>query len=268
MVVVVGALAIVNQQSELVVVDEKTRWVGARTWQLVEDINGYFEGFQDNLYSLDIRRSAFGPATGKGEMAFGPSGFACGRALVSFLSQGTVLVSWTTERTTKDVFDLRDIGVHNKIEHDASLIREDIYFEPNTAKIAIPLIEQLLESASDKDADNKHVLTYLDLSNALNQRQADSKASNPGFSRSLLLSMFGFGNCAAMQLVFGGKVEELPLFFSKKGVWMDGVPRNAKCFGITLGEFNVASSKIAFRTKTVPPTITVVSPQLANDDPK
>jgi len=52
MVVVVGALAIVNQQSELVVVDEKTRWVGARTWQLVEDIHGYFEGFQDNLHSL------------------------------------------------------------------------------------------------------------------------------------------------------------------------------------------------------------------------
>ena len=52
MVVVVGASAIVDQQSELVVVDEKTRWVGARTWQLVEGIHNYFEGFQDNVYSL------------------------------------------------------------------------------------------------------------------------------------------------------------------------------------------------------------------------
>jgi hypothetical protein len=52
MVVVVGASAIVDQQSELVVVDEKTCWVGTRTWQLVEGIHGYFEGFQDNVYFL------------------------------------------------------------------------------------------------------------------------------------------------------------------------------------------------------------------------
>jgi hypothetical protein len=71
-----------------------------------------------------------------------------------------------------------------------------------------------------------------------------------------------------MQLVFGGKAEELRLFLLEERIVDGWVPRNAKRFGITLGEFNVASSNIAFHTKTVPPTISAVSPHLANDDPK
>lgn len=70
---------------------------------------------------------------------------------------------------------------------------EDIYFEPDTAKIATPLIESLLNSASGKDADGNAILTYADLGKAFSQRQADSKASNPEFSMNLLLRMFGFG---------------------------------------------------------------------------
>jgi hypothetical protein len=70
---------------------------------------------------------------------------------------------------------------------------EDIYFEPDTAKIATPLIEKLLDGASGKDADGNPVLTYSDLSKALSQRQADSKANNPEFSRNFQLRMFGFG---------------------------------------------------------------------------
>lgn len=77
-------------------------------------------------------------------------------------------------------------------------------------------------------------------------------------------------SCAAMQLVFGGKADELRPFLLEERIVDGWVPRNAKRFGITLGEFSVASSNlnIAFHTKTVPPTISVVSPHIANDDHK
>ena len=113
---------------------------------------------------------------------------------------------------SKDSFDLKELDEHNKIEHDGSLIRtssvwndllynanstlksgEDIYFEPDSSKIAPHLIERLLDSASGKDADGKPVITYSDLAKAFSQRQADSKANNPEFSMTRLLRMFAFG---------------------------------------------------------------------------
>jgi len=161
---------------------------------------------------------------------------------------------------SKDVFDLRDIDIHNKIEHDGSLIRNDIHFEPDTSKIAADLIEELLGSASGRDADGKPFLTYSDLSKAFSQRQADSKANNPAFSTSLLLRMFAYGNCAAMQTVFGGNVEHLRPFLLEEKL-MDGwLPWNKTHFGQTLGTFNIASLRIGAGTKSVPPSKTAVPP--------
>ncbi|KIM71445.1 hypothetical protein PILCRDRAFT_819327 [Piloderma croceum F 1598] len=168
---------------------------------------------------------------------------------------------------SKDAFDLKDLDEHNKIEHDGSLIREDIYFEPDSAKIAPHLIEKLLDSASGKDADGKPVLTYSDLAKAFSQRQADSKANNPDFSMTNLLRMFAFGNCAAIALVFGGKVEDLRPFLLEERIVDGWVPWTKKRYGITMGAFNVASTKIALRTKTVPPTMVATLP-LSTESPK
>jgi hypothetical protein len=154
---------------------------------------------------------------------------------------------------SKDLFNLREIDAHNKIEHDGSLIREDIYFEPDSGKIAIPLIEELLASATGKDANGNAVLTYKDLSKALNQRQADSKANNPEFSTAFHLRMFAYGNCAAMQTVFGGKVDDLRPFLLEEKLRDGWQPVNTSHFGQTLAVFNSASLKIAAGTKTVPP---------------
>jgi len=168
----------------------------------------------------------------------------------------------------KDVFDLNEIDAHNNIEHDGSLIREDIYFEPDTSKIATPLIEKLLDSASGKDSDGNPVLTYSDLSSAFSQRQADSKANNPEFSGSFLLRMFGFGNCAAIALVFGGKVNDLRPFLLEEKIVDGWVPWSKQRYGITMGVFNFASAKIGLRTKTVPPTVAVTSPLSVGVDNK
>jgi hypothetical protein len=156
-------------------------------------------------------------------------------------------------------FDLKEIDAHNKIEHDGSLIREDIYFEPDTGKIAPHLIEELLASATGKDASGNPVLTYNDLAKAFSQRQADSKANNPEFSTALQLRMFAFGNCAAMQTVFAGKVDDLRPFLLEEKLRDGWEPCNGARFGQTLAVFNNASLKVGVRTKTVPPKVRAVS---------
>jgi hypothetical protein len=70
---------------------------------------------------------------------------------------------------------------------------EDVHFEPDQSKIAVELVDELLSSASGKDTDGKPILTPLDLAQALSQRLADSKATNPEFTTSFLHRMFGAG---------------------------------------------------------------------------
>lgn len=73
---------------------------------------------------------------------------------------------------------------------------------------------------------------------------------------SVLISELGFHcSCAAMELVFGGKVEHLRPFLLEERIPDGWVPWNRKRYGITMGAFNVASTKIGLRTKTVPPTM-------------
>jgi hypothetical protein len=167
---------------------------------------------------------------------------------------GKYIANYLKKDFSKDVFNLKDIDMHNQIEHDGSLLREDIHFEPDTSKIATPLIEELLGSASGKDEEGMTVLTYSDLSKALSQRQADAKANNPDFSTSLTLRNFAYGNCAAMQTVFGGKVDHLRPFLLEERIPDGWLPWNTTYFGQTLGTFNKASLKIGIHTKTVPPS--------------
>ena len=67
-------------------------------------------------------------------------------------------------------------------------------------------------------------------------------------------------SCAALALVFGGKVEDIRPFLLEERIVDGWVPWTKKRYGITMGAFNVASTKIALRTKTVPPTVAATSP--------
>jgi len=57
-----------------------------------------------------------------------------------------------------------------------------------------------------------------------------------------------------MEVVFGGKVEHLRPFLLEERIVDGWVPWNKKRYGITMGAFNVASFKIALRTRKVAPT--------------
>jgi len=166
---------------------------------------------------------------------------------------------------SKDIFDLPDLDAHNVIEHDGSLVRADVYFESDTAKIATALVEDLLGHASGKDVDGKPVLTFSDLSEVLSQRLAECKLNNPEFSMTFWLRLFGLGNCAVLQLVFGGKVEDLRPFLLEERIADGWMPWHKGRYGVTLAEFNLASAKIALRTKTTHPTMAATSP-LSPDD--
>lgn len=69
-----------------------------------------------------------------------------------------------------------------------------------------------------------------------------------------------------MLLVLGGKVEHIRPFLLEERIVDGWVPWNKKRNGITMGAFNVASFKIAVRTKTVPPNPTATLP--VEDDSK
>ncbi|KAF8241106.1 Cloroperoxidase [Tricholoma matsutake] len=94
-----------------------------------------------------------------------------------------------------DTTDLADINIHNGIEHDASLTRSDTAIESDQSKPRSDLVQELLSSATGKDKDGTPKLTFEDLSRFIAKRRADSKASNPEYTASLLHSAAGSTKC-------------------------------------------------------------------------
>jgi hypothetical protein len=73
-------------------------------------------------------------------------------------------------------------------------------------------------------------------------------------------------SCAMMRLVFGGKVEDLRPFLLEERIADGWAPRCKSRYGVTLGAFNLASAKVALRTKAnMTPTV-VTTLQHSPDD--
>lgn len=196
---------------------------------------------------------------------------------------------------SKGTFDLQDLDLHNAIEHDGSLVREqislfdlilyvnflslvstgeDFYSCPDQSKIAVPLIEQLVAYASGKDADGKPLLTPKDLSQALSQRAADSKATNPQFSTSFMHRLFGGAksvllltvifshltnditvfSSSTLLTIFGGRMDDIrTLLFDE--CLPDGWESRVRSHnGLTFGAFNSTVLKVLIGVKEVPPS--------------
>ncbi|KAG2363936.1 hypothetical protein BDR07DRAFT_1483051 [Suillus spraguei] len=64
---------------------------------------------------------------------------------------------------SKDTFDLKELDLHNGIEHDASLLRLDTAFLPDQSIKHVPFIEELLAAATGKDEDGNDLITAKDL---------------------------------------------------------------------------------------------------------
>ncbi|TFY79194.1 heme-thiolate peroxidase [Hericium alpestre] len=108
--------------------------------------------------------------------------------------------------------DLEDVDVHNGIEHDASLTREDAFFLPSQSQPSPSRVQELLACASGpalppsvmpvkpSEADAKlnlnRSLTLADLARLTSKRRAESRKHNPQFSLSTFHKMFGSSKCA------------------------------------------------------------------------
>ncbi|KAJ3827893.1 Chloroperoxidase [Lentinula raphanica] len=141
---------------------------------------------------------------------------------------------------SKDTFDLAEISVHNGIEHDASLTREDIFHEPDQGKPHVPFIEELLGSASGKDskAEGSVLLTSDDLARYSAKRRTEAKARNPEFSLSKFHKTFGSSNSATLLRIFGGRVSDLRPFLIEERIPEGWEPSVQSRFGLTIAAFN------------------------------
>jgi hypothetical protein len=87
-----------------------------------------------------------------------------------------------------DSFDLAELSMHNKIEHDASLTRRDAAHVPDQGKPDQQLVRELLASATGEGGKK---LTKADLSRALARRRRDARRENEAYSESLFHNGFG-----------------------------------------------------------------------------
>ncbi|KAJ7358462.1 Chloroperoxidase [Mycena albidolilacea] len=137
-----------------------------------------------------------------------------------------------------DACDLADISLHNAIEHDASLTRQDAKFDPDQGKPYLPLINDLLASATGKDQNGNLMLTAGDLSRFSSKRRTEARATNPDFTLDTFHKLFGSSNSSTLLTIFGGKVADLEPFLTEERIPEQWEPRVRSRMGLTFLAFN------------------------------
>ncbi|KAJ7282302.1 Chloroperoxidase [Mycena rebaudengoi] len=144
-----------------------------------------------------------------------------------------------------DTCDLAEIGLHNAgIEHDASLLRQDVRYEPDQGAPHLPFIDELLASASGKDAAGNALLTVADLSHYSAKRRAEARATNPDFVLDKQHKMFASSNCSGLLTIFGGRVADLGPFLREER-FPDGWEERVRArMGMTFLRLNLTVFKL------------------------
>lgn len=88
-------------------------------------------------------------------------------------------------------FDLAELSLHNAIEHDASLTRQDAALVSDQGKPDLLLVHDLLKEATGTMPDGTPRLTIPDLSRALSKRRVDAKRANKKYTESFFHNAFG-----------------------------------------------------------------------------
>ncbi|KAF9453351.1 putative chloroperoxidase [Macrolepiota fuliginosa MF-IS2] len=144
----------------------------------------------------------------------------------------------------KDTIDLQEIDLHNGIEHDASLVREDAALSPDQSKPHVKYITELLASASGKDENGNAVLTAQDLSKFSAKRRADARELNKDFTLDFFHKVFGSTNASTMLVAFGGRVKDLETWLLEER-FPDGWETKIKSrLGMTFAKFNTTIAKV------------------------
>ncbi|KAJ7099862.1 Chloroperoxidase [Mycena crocata] len=163
----------------------------------------------------------------------------------------------------KDTFDLAELNLHNGIEHDASLTRQDVKYDPDQGRPHLPFINELLASASGKDTDGKAILTPADLSRYSGRRRAEARATNPEFSLDNFHKLFGSSNSSTLLTIFGGRVADLEPFLREERIPEGWEPRVRSRMGLTFLAFNSTVLKVEKGIKEETATVNPVQPAAA-----
>ncbi|KAJ7748406.1 Chloroperoxidase [Mycena metata] len=154
-----------------------------------------------------------------------------------------------------DMCDLAEINLHNGIEHDASLTRQDAKYDPDQDKPYLPFIHELLASATGKDKDGNPMLTAADLSRYSGKRRSEAKATNPDYSLDKFHKMFGSSNSSTLLTIFGGKLGDLESLLVEERIPQGWEPRILARKGLTFLTFNRTVLKVenAIKEESVGP---------------
>ncbi|KAF8639210.1 hypothetical protein AX17_001695 [Amanita inopinata Kibby_2008] len=148
----------------------------------------------------------------------------------------------------KGTFDLEEISLHNGIEHDASLTRQDSAVDKDQGKPDFRLIRELLASASGKDEEGNPLLTIKDIAHVSAKRRAESRATNPEFSLARIHKFFSSSNSSTLLTIFGGRVKDLEPFLTEERLIEGWEPRIRKPMGLTMAAFNKTVMRMEFGT--------------------
>eukprot|EP00026_Physarum_polycephalum_P014794 Phypoly_transcript_15349.p1 GENE.Phypoly_transcript_15349~~Phypoly_transcript_15349.p1 ORF type:complete len:246 (-),score=38.72 Phypoly_transcript_15349:84-821(-) len=132
--------------------------------------------------------------------------------------------------------DLSDLSIHNTIEHDASMTRDDTYFG-NNHSINQTLVAGLL--ATSKDGAT---LTQDDFAEWQSVRHADSAARNPTYTFGLKQRTFSSGEPALFLTVFGSKTDgyySAPLASARSVFGREQLPTGWQTPADTIGTFTL-----------------------------
>ncbi|KAJ6560582.1 hypothetical protein DFH09DRAFT_1364750 [Mycena vulgaris] len=143
-----------------------------------------------------------------------------------------------------DTFDLAEISLHNGIEHDASLTRQDTKYDPDQGKPYIPFINELLGSATGHDDAGNTLLTASDLSRYSAKRRRDAKATSPEFTLDTSHKLFGSSNSSTLLAIFGGKIADLEPFLNEERIPEGWEPKIRSRMGLTFLDFNRTVFKV------------------------
>jgi len=161
------------------------------------------------------------------------------RDVYNFSPSFSYFVPWFTANLltrsySRDTFDLSDLNVHNGIEHDASLLRHDIFHQPDQSKPALDLIDELLSSATGPN----NTITPHDLSVFSSKRRREARANNGQFTLSTFSKIFGSSNSSTLLTIFGGRVDDLTVVLKEERLPDNWEPRIRNPFGLTIAAFN------------------------------
>ncbi|KAF8313782.1 Cloroperoxidase [Clavulina sp. PMI_390] len=155
-----------------------------------------------------------------------------------------------TQLWGKDTIDLGDLGHHNIIEHDGSVLRADAYFQPDQGTPSKDIISDLLSCASiPPSAEHPEgALSAADIAKYTKARLAHSKANNPTFtSLSAFHTLFMTNNNSLLLDAVNGDVQQLRTILLEER-FPDGWESSLRGrMGYTSFEMNLRSAEMYLR---------------------